>query len=447
MWVNVFFFLCMLLFFICVFLLFNRDIFSPTVMVSAIFSVCSFLFLLNTDKWQTELDIRTILIVFWGLSIFAATEFFFCAKRKNCQIAEVTFSCIKIDKWKLYFLLIMSLVVTLLYYKEIQRIYFNFGIQYGSNIMQVYRMLTAHSNLLSSDQMVNPILIQLMKVSMVSAYICIYVFINNVFCCNDKIKNNFFYLVFCGVYIVESLMSGGRVQILYFLVASMVIFYVKWKQKVRWKKNISLKFIFIGIAAMILFGVVFYNIRFWVGRSKDTLNILDYISVYAAAPLCLLDNFIKEGSGSPLYFGEETFVGIRTFLYKIGLVDTYRSIQLEFGYANGYALGNLYTFFRRPIYDFGVIGMSLVTMTFSAVYSKAYYTVVAQTNVKKKWGEIGIIMYAMWFYPVVLFPLDNCLYQLVTIGNIVTCVLCVVMDVFLLHTKIYFWPRRISGSR
>ena len=117
-------------------------------------------------------------------------------------------------------------------------------------------------------------------------------------------------------------------------------------------------------------------------------------------PIYLFDLYVKNPS-TPVVFGEESLIGVNTFLSKYFGMDVFvRNVNLEFRYKNGYYLGNVYTFFRRPLHDFGFFGMLIFTALVALLFSWIYYG-------KIKWKSRTVstdcwsIVYGYLFYWVV----------------------------------------------
>ena len=428
--------------------LMHKDIFSPSIIAIGVFIISTTLFLINAEKWNAEISLKTFFVISFGLIVTITVDCFMqTISHKKCyyisekRMQPTNVRVLRVDTWKVVALIVFSLVITYFYYYEVLRIAAVSAKQLGStgdyNVMHIYRMATAHSDTLSSQQQMNPIIEQSAKIIMVSAYICLFIWINNVLVWKDGFKRNFKYLIPVIFYLLQSLLSGGRVQLIYFVAACLVIEYILWQRKTNWRANLSGRFVKIGACFLISFLALFYSIRYVVGRTVEDIPFFTYISIYAGAPLQLLNLYLESPPMPSTSWGEECFVGLYQLLYKLGVVTNYHSIQTEFRISNGENLGNVYTFFRRPIQDFGIGGMFFFILFFVGIYTYIYHFKI-KYSINSYRSDRILLLYSMFFYPIVLFSIDNCSYSLFTIGNLLTIIITLFMFWFFLKVKIVY---------
>ena len=113
-----------------------------------------------------------------------------------------------------------------------------------------------------------------------------------------------------------------------------------------------------------------------VGRNVSQYSSFDYVSIYIGAELKNLSVFIQNS-----VFPVDTSVwGSHTFYALIPVISSWFGLDiprylvyLPFQYVNGYNLGNVYTTFYPWLYDFGYIGVIVMTF-FVALISQYIYT-------------------------------------------------------------------------
>ena len=142
-------------------------------------------------------------------------------------------------------------------------------------------------------------------------------------------------------------------------------------------------------------------------------------------PIYLFDWYVKNPT-DPIGFGEESLIGLRVFLRRLlGTDMVIRNPNLEEHYANGYFLGNVYTFFRRPLHDFGFIGMLIFTVLVALFFSWLYYG-------KIKWKSRSIktdcwsLIYGFLFFWIVYSSIVQYSMNIISLDVLMTLVMIVI---------------------
>jgi len=420
----------LILFLISFVILFNRDIFSPSVMICISFILSTIVLGINVDYWDAEIDSITIIIIGTAIMIAMTTELIVLslAKKgrrkqkyldKDMGIGIFKKRYLSMNKYLFVLLIIFSLVEMTYFWKEVIRIGAiaeSYG--YHGTIMFNYRQITAHSTELVAEDMMNSFVVQGFKMVMVFAHVSMYIFINNVIIFKGKFTKNGKYLLPVIIYLIQTIMNASRIPLIYFGIYVLFISYILLSNKTFWVKNLSSKFIRLGTIALCIIFSVFTSLNQVVGRMTDN-TAFETISVYLGAPILLLNQFLTRHPFDNIYFGQETLPNLYKSLYKLGLVSSYPSFQTEFGYSNGHDLGNVYTFLRRPMQDFGYIGMLLITILVVGLYSYIYYFKIKYKPLNSK-SELSLFMYAYLVYPIPLFSIDFTVYSFFTFGTIFT---------------------------
>lgn len=411
---------------------FNKDLFSPTVMICISFMISIVLLFFNVERWSINLGIETIGCILVVIITSFVVEGYVkkLALRKINLVNKSEKKFLKINGYMYIVLLGFSILEIALFWNEVVRISElarNMG--YNGDILFNYRQITAHSTNLSAAEMMSPIIVQGSKIVMAFSYISIYIFINNVFVNRGRIKDNIRYIIPFILYFVLTIMNASRITLISFFVSCIVMFYILLNKRDRWKVNYSVKFIKIGIISFIIVIVGFVSLSYTVGRHTNN-TFFETVSVYLGAPILLFDLYLKSPKISNMYFGQETFVNLYKSLHKLNIIDSYPSFQTEFRYINGYNLGNVYTGMRRPIQDFGYIGLILVIAIFVGIYSYIYYKKIRGSKARPG-KEIDVFIYSYFYYSLTLFAIDFIPYSFFTFGNIITIIIMVIFYKYL----------------
>lgn len=422
-----------ILIFCFVFTFNKQDIMAPSVIVSLVFIFSTFVALLNVKKWNIDYSFEAFAILSLGLSLFGIQDVFIAKLFKNKKRTNNYIASIHIEQWKLYLIVIIDAIIVISVFFEVRRIASTNS--WFTNIFYAYRTITSHSNDLSPDQYMNNIVQQAMKIVIVSGFLCAFFFINNVFICKKKIRNNILYLVPPILLCVQTLFTGVRTNILRLCVFCLVSGYILLQYKKNWSIKTFWKFIWIlfftFIVILILFGIL-QSVLGRVGGSTDTLSV---ISNYAGASIMHFNQYIQDPPPVNEVFGQETLGGVWNFLYSLGLIDTSYSTFLEYRYITSNDYGNVYTIFRRFLQDFGVVGMAIMTLIISTIFSLIYNKKIKNCQMSYKRYKI-IIGYGYLFYIVALSSIDNFLHDYLSMGTLLLYIILQLMLWFLLKVKI-----------
>lgn len=406
-----------LLFFFCFFILNKQDIMAPSVIMSVVFIFSTSVALINGEKWNIQYSFWATMLISLGLFCFGVTDVIIaniCSKRKGRSI-QISLQPIYFVTWKIILIIIVDILIVILAYGEVKRIAATNT--WFSNIFYAYRIITSHSDNLSSDQYMNGMISQASKIVIVSGFLFAYVFIYNVMICKEKLKDNILLMVSPILLCLMTLISGVRTNILRLVVFCLICGYIMLQYKKNWKIKTSWRFIkvlaFSAIVALVLFGIL----QSVLGRT-DKIDIFNVISNYAGAPIQHFNQFIQEPPPPNSVFGQETLVGIRNFLYKLGLNDKSYSAFEEYRHLDANNYGNVYTIFRKFIQDYNVLGMCFATMVTAAIFSYMYNGKIKNRDFTYK-RMIEIVVYGYMFYIIAMASIDNFVHDYLSFGSLV----------------------------
>ena len=170
------------------------------------------------------------------------------------------------------------------------------------------------------------------------------------------------------------LLTGARGDSIVFLIALTILGYFIVKEQHNWN-SANTKYVVLGIIGAILFVFVFEWSASLVGRNMENSNLGEYISTYMGAEIANLNEFIKNRS-FPIkeeIFGQQTFVTILPTLsrvFRFALPDY--KLDIPFQILNGHNTGNVATMFYSWLYDFGYMGIGILTIVVSGVGEVCY---------------------------------------------------------------------------
>ncbi len=348
----------------------NGDIFKPSTLYISGFVLATIAAVMNINYWGVDLGIKTLVVIMLGVFSFLVGNLVANYTPINYKIVKSRrYYSIEIDTWKVAFFTVYGVLVTLLLYKEVNRIAL-----FADNYHLKLGLMTAVRSALMNGYELNEMVEQALKISTCSAYVFLFVTVYN---CTYKgigyIRKNSIYVLPIIIYMTQVLLLGGRLSLITFFVSGIFMWYYFEKEKRSWARLVSKQFIKRLIFGLCCFVLLFYYSKELVGRVSDE-NFLEYITRYFGGSIPLLDmylhNFILTTNNR---LGEESFTGLINSLSKIGICEGGLSVSLEFRYSNtGVMLGNVYTSLRRAFNDFGWFGVFALPFIMSIFFNVLY---------------------------------------------------------------------------
>lgn len=348
----------------------------------------------NIERWGINLHGNTLFIFVYGTILFLVvsigTQQYYSRKYRKLRTVSIGIGHITIPKWKIAIVIVFDVIVLCLIYYSISRIASDFNKYSGfSDMVYNFRYYTAYNAEIQTPMWIN----QLAKILDCSAYIFLYIFINNILSHKAKLKYNLCLLLPVFPTIFKSFMYGARVEFLNIIAAAVILYYILWNRKYHWRKSVNIKFILKLFFLSIMTLVLFYTFLSIVGRKTD-IGFFNYITNYIGASIHLFDIFMQYTTIDNSEWGSETFRSIHNLLAKLKLFgfSHLSSAHLEFQYYNNINLGNVYTAYRGWIHDFGLIGMSILQVILALFYNVFYQRLRWKTKTIK--NNSNLIIYA-----------------------------------------------------
>ncbi|WP_370836382.1 O-antigen polymerase [Megasphaera sp.] len=418
----------------------GRDLLAPSVVFCGMFVLSTIFATLNIFTWNIDYSIDAVLIISLGIFSFILAEISmrllknsFCHNIERKEEKSFSFHPIHI-KWAIMLLFIVfNILISFWYYKEISRIVGASGYFEGS-LLHSFRVVSTESSFANNDSLaLNPLLNQCLKIVVANSYVFLYFFIRNFFIGKEKNEKVYSFLLVSITALIPSILSGARGSLLQFLSAALVYSYITWHQIYGWNINISRKIICRGILYFIVGIPVFYYSTFWLGREIN-LDLFSYISNYIGGSIQLFNLYMQDYDSLPQYFGEESLISLCSFLNKFGADIPIISLHLEPRGLTIGTIGNVYTFFRRPLHDFGIFGMITFTYIVGLLFSFIY-----EIKVKGKFGEktvSSILIYGYLFYWVVIGSIDQWSQSVISMTNLMEIIFMVIIYKILTKVRI-----------
>ncbi|HFH9834585.1 TPA: O-antigen polymerase [Streptococcus suis] len=413
----------------------QRDILSPSVVMTAMFVVSTLFALINAKNWNIDYELLSTFYILSGIIVFSIPVTI--ASNKVGAIPEiVSYRKLSISTWKIIFAILVDLVIIYLYRKEMYQLAAQAGYS-GQSIQWFIRNSTSYEGSIEFSAKIR----LLVRFVDITAYIFIFTFLNN-FIYDIRRKSNLLLLVPVFLFIYKTSLTGGRQDILKLLVVAVVQTYILQKAKVGWRKVISGRYLMIGLTGL-LFGIPsFYYGLFLVGRTT-TRSMMESVSTYIGGPIQHFNQFVQNPTSPSRYFGSESLTPILNILGDLGLIDYNETVHLEFRQL-GVTIGNVYTFFRRPLHDFGPVGMYLFVFLVGVLFAYLYYVVIRSKRRSDLW-DMNVMVYSYLFYWIFLSSIEQYSMTIISVFTLIAIILFYLLSIF--YWQFTFTPRGIAFVR
>ena len=365
---------------------FGRDITAPAVLVNGSFFVATFCACLYADKWDFS-EVKVIVVIVTGLSGFILFSYLcYFLETGWRRPPKCEFSPIVLSNMRLLVYLLVQLVIIGGTFWVIKK---NVG-SLSSSIVALGIKINEYYELMHNDELIysNKWIGLLQVINFSGIYFMIYCAITNII---YKGKKQILVYINILIGVIASLITGTKTAFYMFMISAFVVFMLLKQKQSGWKIKIRMKLLLKIMLLLVILLLSFGIINNLQGRVLDEYKATDVLATYLGSPIKNLEIFIKENHVSSEVFGAQTFKYTYNDIYNytknarylINNIDTYHWI-------NSYPLGNVYTFFRAPYYDFGIVGVFLLS-GLAGAFSQKIYNIA---KFEKKRNNLTIVYYS-----------------------------------------------------
>ena len=341
------------------------DLLAPACLACFASILCSAGAIYDCWRWSYQLGAAEVFVFSGGLLCFVVPATFF--NKKGDGSTQERCKPIIIPKVVTYGVIAFGLVAAYLYVRAIMQVAGGSGD--WSQTMQSYRHNVAYGD---ADDQIPSSVSRLFKLFMAFAYAYVFIFMNDLVV---ERKARWAYLLPGLIYCGASLSQASRGQIIAFLFASVIMFWVLRKRYTGKTVHVPFSVIAATVVVIVAGLALFAMANELVGRTTAKTP-LDSVMTYIGGSVVGLDMFL-DNPGAAIspnnIFGAETFRGLYSFLGRTFDIPEYEyTFQLEYRYANGTNIGNLYTAYRYYLHDFGALGLVILTALQGLIFGVAY---------------------------------------------------------------------------
>lgn len=396
----------------------GKDILNPAIVMLSVFIVSTAIACVNKSNWHIVFLPATYGILVIGLlCAILANICCWSLMERPMELVKQEISAIEISYACIFTVVCFELITLYEYFQEILRIAIRAGYRPGANLLWHFRNATSY---MAVDSL-RPAVSLLTKCVIAIGYVFVFIIINNIIAGEVSGTKIIALCLPVLLLVIQVLMGSGRLELLKLCGFGIIVAYILANTKTGWTGQVNRRFIAYAVIGLPAVFVLFYLATNIIGR-KTSRSFWTYISTYAGGSIQHFNEYIQDPSQAKptQYWGEETFPAVCSFLGKLGLVDYKGTVHLEFR-PLGITRGNVYTFFRRPYHDFGLLGMCVLTSVVCLYFSWRYITLKYKKTSART--NLQIIRYAYLFYWILLSSIEQFSIGIVSVGTIVTLVL------------------------
>lgn len=339
---------------ILLFVFFDRNILSPSVLAVSMFVLSTFVACLNIESWKFTISAYTVVMIMTSLMALGAGEFIvrlFYYKRIQSQRNHIPREPIELSSQMILIISVILFFLCFHYLNEQMRLAVAAGYKKNAGLLFVAYVRTAN---LKPE--VYGRIDRLAGWSSTFAQVFAYIFLYIV--CFNKIffnKLNLIYLLPVITYLPYTVFSGGRTSFIYIIAFLIVVGGTFYLQKNKWRLKSMVKILKAGIFGIMMFLCIFIA----VGSLKSSIFVekaFSAISFYAGMSIPSLDDYFLNPRPKGEYFGEHVLFGVYGFLREFDDSIPEFYAPYDFVSFNG-TKGNVYTVIRRYHQDFGLFGL------------------------------------------------------------------------------------------
>ena len=385
----------------------NRNILSPWVIVCCLFLVSTFFAVVNVDKWQFTLSPVTVIVILGALASLGIGETLVSwlfqrgelaphvvqrQREKHSSPLLNTRRPIMIPWLAIVLLIVLLCAMLVYYYRETYAFSLAGGNPGGTELMLKYAREAKLTRAVIPGRLYGHISLLAKAIG----YVFIYIFLYNFIFFGFRLRW-LPTLVPPLMYILFAILSTGRTEFIYLTGGIMMIGCFLLLKRENWSPRCTLKIILLAVIALAAFFLVFILSGFLTGKTSfDTA--FNSISFYTGMSIPSLDYWILHPQPDTPYIGYHTLFPVYSTLRTFGFDLPVLYAPYEFVNFNGQS-GNVYTAIRRYMEDFTVWGMLFMFAFLGALYSFLL-------NILRRRREPGflLVLYAVFCYP--LFELS-----------------------------------------
>lgn len=389
------------------YIIFKKDFLSPSFVFTAGFCYSSVWAYFFRKKWSLNLNTNTYLVIVGGVLTFLMFSIIINKSIGNKKKPlEISFNdnYIRIEFIKNLLILCIEIFTFVFTIYELIKLT---GGSLGNIGDMIYKY--RYANTFTDTPMYFPKLLSFLRIfSLACGYYYGFVFINNFVSSKKIIKIEILIVIMSILNMIITGARGGAIN----LIIGIMAWYIMVRDRNGKKIRINKKFLVRVLVLAIVFLLSFRYIGGMLGRnSSSKISGTEYLAHYSGAQIKLLDMYLQEDKlAKSDFFGQQTFIYMIKWLGPVlGMNNTNYTLDIPFKVVNGVNIGNVYTTFYAFIYDFGYIGVFVLTALMAIISQLIYEKSRRKIFVIKP--SIYVLMYGFIIGSLLLSFFSNKFYE------------------------------------
>ena len=168
-----------------------------------------------------------------------------------------------------------------------------------------------------------------------------------------------------------------------------------------------------------------------LGRNSN-FNYIEYLGFYIGGPIPTLQEAINTNLfKKPSKFGENTFSGVKSILYKFHIIDDYDAYQKYWIHYSKIYHSNIFTGFSSYYIDFGYSGVFFMSLVASILMN-----LINKLTIKKK-NAFYTILYSIYFFKIFNIARTELVFNLVISFTTIMNIFYLTLILVILFNKTY----------
>lgn len=394
------FLVCLASLFLVVFRLDKMDCISPAVLFCAGFLACAIGALLASDMWSYSMTIDAFLLLIIGIIVFVIFSFG-CKCAIGCR-ALPGYSAVAANRSMLLVVSVLMLAVlvwTSVFLSE------RFPASSLSESINQYNHAVKFTDAGFSGFPFP--LGPLRSFCGMAGYVYAFLFAQSI--ATGQKSDRAILLFGLALACLIQIVTASRTAAIGYIFCAVVSFFII-KQRTNGRALLTMRSLLVLMGIAIALGLTFQAIGSAVQGRVSSLSFSEFLPVYIGAQIPNFDSFVSEGGGGEAdLFGYMTFRNtIHWFGTHLGISDWVYQYDLPFLSRNGLSTGNVYTTFYAFLYDFGIVGLILLTAVMAVVSELIYHKAKSEDGAAScTW----VIVYSIVAYALALSFFSNKFYE------------------------------------
>ncbi|MDC0463865.1 oligosaccharide repeat unit polymerase [Flavobacteriaceae bacterium] len=419
----------------------NKKLLSPTLILFAMFTLSIFFLIINRDFSLLEISLKTYLVIItslvaWGFGEILSISVYSKKKKPILSLAP-KYMILPSNRILFISCLIIFGVAVSEYYRFV-----NIGKSLGGdNIVSYYILVRDHvvglqnNNIQANKFSATRTIVALITLARIITYYFIVIFIFNKYFHNIKKYKYLIPIVFLFPILFFTTSRSSFLELFSFVFLTTLLIR---SQSKGWGVG-SLKILRKMLVPLLILIIAFFAIGFIRSNGIGTMisrDMFNNMSKYFGSSIIGLDILLNSRIDFSGNIAEHTIPILYAFFKKIGFVFDTLPLHSDFFYLGNGQSSNIYTALRKPILDFGILGMLATRVCMGFIYGLIYRYYI--NNVNNPYSIKAFVIFPLLYFPIVMYIFSDLFYYFTKFDFFETLLYLVIIDKLIIKRSLVF---------